>query len=93
MTEERITTTQDDLGNTHTTHTVRDGESSGGGAFKWILLLIIILAVAFGGYILMQGNSAEIAKDNAVTEAANNVGEAAQNVGEAAQDAADSVTE
>ena len=92
MTEERITEHTDAQGNTHTTRVIKDGSSSGsGGGAKWVFLLILVAALAIGGYILAQGNAAEVAKDNAVADAANDVGEAAGNVGEAARDVADGV--
>jgi hypothetical protein len=43
------------------------------------------------GFTQMGG--AEVAKDEAITNAANDVGDAAQSVGDAAQDAADSIGE
>ncbi len=94
MTEERITETTDAQGNMHTTHVIRDSDThtSGGGAAKWVFLIIIAAAVAIGAYVLTQGSSAEIAKDNAVAGAADDVGQAANQVGEAVQDVADDVT-
>ena len=91
MTEERVTETTDSHGNTHTTRVISDGNSSGGGA-KWVFLLILLIAVAAGVYIFTQTSASEIAKDNAVTEAAGQVGEAAGQVGEAAEDVANEVT-
>lgn len=91
MTEERIITTQDERGNTHTTHTVTEG-SDGGGAFKWVVLLLLVAVIAVGAYLLTQTNASEIARDEAITDAANQVGEAANQIGEAAEDAADAVT-
>ena len=90
MTEERITQTTDPQGNTHTTHTIETGSSEGGAA-KWAFLLILVIGLAGGAYLLTRTSDAEIARDNAITEAANEVGEAANQVGEAAQDAADSL--
>ncbi|QUL38861.1 hypothetical protein [Erythrobacter sp. JK5] len=91
MTEERITEHTDAQGNTHTTRTIETG-GSGGGMAKWAFLLILVIALGVGVYLLTQTNSAEIAKDNAIADAASDVGEAAGQVGEAAQDVADSVT-
>lgn len=90
MTEERITETTDASGNTHTTHVVSDRES--GGSAKWVFLLILVVAIGAAVYFFTQTNASEIAKDNAVAEAAGDVGEAAGQVGEAANDVADSVT-
>ena len=46
-----------------------------------------VLLVAVGVWFFTQQSGAEIAKDNAVADAANQVGEAANQVGDAAQDA------
>ncbi|MCK0100514.1 hypothetical protein MWU38_14100 [Qipengyuania sp. S6317L1] len=86
MSEERITETTDAQGNTHTTRVVSDG-GSGGGMAKWAFLLVLVIALGVAGFLLTQTNTAEIAKDNAITEAAQDVGEAAGQVGEAAQEA------
>jgi hypothetical protein len=93
MAEERITEVETPSGNTHThTTVVHDGERSGGGATWIVILLVIVLAaVAIWFFTGMQGS--EVAKDNAVAEAASDVGDAAQQVGDAAQDAADSVND
>lgn len=92
MAEERITQTEDHQGNTHTTHIVSDSGSEGGST-KWMFLIVLALALGVGAYLLSQGNAAEIAKDNAIAEAANEVGEAAGQVGEAAEGAAAEVEE
>lgn len=87
MTEERITEVETPAGNTHTTHTVvTDGEPRRGGA-GWLLPLILIIALIAGFLIYSNMSGSEVAKDNAIANAADNVGEAAQNVGDAAQDA------
>jgi hypothetical protein len=87
MVEERITEVETPSGDTHThTTVVSDGERSGGGA-TWliVLLLIVVAGVAIWFFSGMSGS--EVAKDNAVAEAAGDVGDAAQQVGDAAQDA------
>jgi len=94
MTEERITETHDQAGNTHTT-IVRDNSedarsSSGGG--KWVLAVVLVLAALAAVFFLSQGQGAEIAKDNAIGDAAAQVGDAAQQVGNAVEDVADDVT-
>jgi len=93
VTEERITETRTPSGDTHTTHTVvsnGDRTSSGGGA-KWGLVIVLAIAVIAAIVIFSQMSGAEVAKDNAMTDAANSVGEAAGRVGEAAQGASDAV--
>lgn len=91
MVEERITEVETPGGNTHThTTVVSDERRSGGGSWAIVLLLIVLGALALWFFSGMSG--AEVAKDNAVAEAASDVGAAANQVGDAAQDAADSVT-
>lgn len=87
MTKERITEHTDSSGNTHTTRTIETGDSSGGGAAKWVFLIILVAAIAVAGYFLTRTNASEIARNNAITEAANEVGDAAGEVGNAAQEA------
>lgn len=90
MTEERITRTEDELGNTHTTHVVHD-DHRGGGAGKWVFLIILALAVVVAVVLLSRPDASEIAANNAVAEAAGEVGEAAGQIGSAAEEAADAV--
>ncbi|MCA1661041.1 MAG: hypothetical protein LC648_02280 [Novosphingobium sp.] len=85
MTEERITEVETPSGNTHTSHTVVDRDRGGGSG--WLIAIILILALLIGGYFLMRGTDSEVARDNAVAEAAGDVGDAAQKVGDAAEDA------
>ncbi len=93
MTEERITEVETPSGNTHTTHTVvTDGEPRRGGMSGWLIALALIIALVVGFVVFSNTSDSEVAKDNAVAEAAGNVGDAAQNVGEAAKDVADDVT-
>ena len=90
MTQERITETTDSQGNTHTTRVISDGRTESGGG-KWVFLIILLIAVGAGIYFFTQTSASEMAKDNAIGEAASQVGEAANQVGEAAQDAADTL--
>ena len=91
MVEERVTEVETPSGNTHThTTVVSDGERSGGATWVIVLLLVVVAAVAIWFFSGMSGS--EVAKDNAVAEAAGEVGDAANQVGDAAQEAADSVT-
>jgi len=88
MVEERITEVETPTGNTHTTHTVvHDGEPRSGGGSGWLIAIVLIIALIAGFFIFSNMSGSEVAKDNAIENAANNVGEAAQNVGDAAQDA------
>lgn len=90
MTQERITETTDEGGKTHTTRTIITEGSTKSGPGWGILALIAALAL-IGVVALTQIGGAEMAKDTAIADAANQVGDAAGQVGEAAQDAAQSV--
>ena len=92
MTEERIVETRTPTGDTHTHTTVITDEPRSGGGGKWALLLVILVLAVVGIWAFSQMGSAEVAKDNAIADAATEVGNAAGQVGDAAQDAADSVT-
>lgn len=88
---ERITEVETPSGNTHTT-VVSDGERSGGGGTTWLLVIVVLLIAAVGVWFVSGMNQSEVAKDNAVAEAASDVGNAASQVGDAAQQAADNVS-
>ncbi|MBC2664840.1 hypothetical protein H7F51_04845 [Novosphingobium flavum] len=68
----------------HETTIIR--EKSGGGA-GWAIAVILVLALIAGIWFFSRSNDSQIAKDNAITAAANNVGDAAKDVGNAAQSA------
>ena len=91
MVEERITEVETPAGNTHTSHTVVDRDDRRGGS-GWLIAIVLILALLIGGYFLMQSTGSDVAKDNAIADAAGEVGAAAEQVGDAAQDAAKNVT-
>lgn len=91
MTEERITETRGPDGNTHTTHTTVVSDEPRSGGSGWVIAIVLLLAVVVGVWAFTQMGGSEMAKDNAVADAANEVGEAAQSVGDAAQGAADSL--
>jgi len=63
-------------------------ETRSGGGAGWAIAIVLILALIAGVWFLTQSNRSQVARDNAVTAAANNVGDAARDVGNAAQDAA-----
>ncbi|MBO9518939.1 MAG: hypothetical protein J7493_12800 [Porphyrobacter sp.] len=88
MAEERITQVDSPSGTTHTT-VVSDG-SRGGGA-TWLILVLLVLLAGVAIWFFSGMNNSEVAKDNAVAEAASDVGNAANQVGDAAQKAADNV--
>lgn len=93
MTEERITEHTDENGHTHTTHTVvSDGEGKrGGGGTTILLVLLAVVAIIVAVYLFSNMSNAEVAKDNAIGDAASEVGEAAGQVGAAAEDAAENL--
>lgn len=94
MTEERITTIETPEGNTHTTHTtVVSDEPRSGGAGKWVLILIVLALAVLAAIAFMQMSGAEVAKDNAIGDAADQVGEAAGTVGQTAQDLGEAAKE
>lgn len=90
MTEQRTTEIETPTGTSHTTTTIVTDEPRRGGAGKWIGLLVLLVIAALAFVLFTQMSDAEIARDNAVADAADNVGEAANQVGEAAQDAIES---
>lgn len=67
-------------------------ETRSGGGAGWAIAVILILALIAGIWFFTQTNRSQIARDNAVTAAANNVGDAARDVGNAAQDAANNTS-
>jgi hypothetical protein len=93
MTEERIIRTDNPDGTSSTTHTTVISDRESGGAGKWVFFLLLAVALLIGAYFLMQASGAEIAKDNAVGNAAEQVGDAAGQVGEAAQEAGEAVSD
>ena len=92
MAEERITETTDSVGNTHTTHTVitDHGEKRSGG-FSWGLLILLAVLAIGAVVIFSQMSNSEVAKDQAIANAADQVGEAASQVGAAAENAGEAV--
>jgi len=91
MVEERVTEVETPSGNTHThTTVVSDAPRSGGGA-TWLIVILVVVLAAVAVFYLSGMSGSEVAKDNAVAEAAQDVGNAANQVGDAARDAADSV--
>ena len=92
MVEERITEVETPTGGSHThTTVVSDRPGSGGGAM-WLIVVLLIAMAAVAVVYQFGLNDSEVAKDNAVAEAAGEVGTAARQVGDAAQDAAQTVT-
>ncbi len=87
MADEVETTREVHPGDTTIIHETR---TTGGGA-GWFIAVILVLALVAGVWFFTQSNNSEVARDNAITNAANSVGEAAKDVGEAAKDAADNV--
>jgi uncharacterized protein HemX len=100
MAEEHITETTDANGNVierqihrdtgATPVTVNTAPASSGGNGLLIALLVLV-ALAVGGYFLMAGSDSEARKDNAIAEAASDVGNAAEKAGAAVEKAADKI--
>ncbi|MBS7671060.1 hypothetical protein [Croceicoccus gelatinilyticus] len=94
MVEERYTETRTPAGDTHThTEIIREEPARSRGGAGWAIVIVLLLAVIIGGFVLMKGNDAEIARDNAIADAANSVGDAAESVGSAADTAAERISE
>lgn len=93
MTEERITETQTPEGNTHTHTTVVTDQPRSGGASMWIGLVVLLVVGVVAFLVFSRMSDSEVAKDNAVANAAAQVGDAAGQVGDAAEEAIDEVTE
>lgn len=87
MAEEHITR---DASGTHTT-IITDGGSRRGSGSGWIIGVVLLLAIVIGVFFFSQMSGSEVAKDNAIANAAGEVGDAAGQVGDAAQDAAKSM--
>lgn len=64
---------------------VKEGRSGGSGM---IIGLVLLVAIVVGAIIAMRYVDSNAAKNNAVSQAANQVGQAAGQVGDAAQKAA-----
>ncbi len=96
MAEERITETTDAQGKvvertikreaSPTPVTVNTAPASGGG-FGAIIGVLLLFALAVGGYFLFANSDSETRKDDAVAEAADNVGAAAEKAGNAVEKA------
>jgi len=56
-----------------------------------VLLIVALIAVVAAIYLFSNMSNAEVAKDNAVENAANQVGDAANQAGDAIENAADRV--
>lgn len=93
MADERITETTDAQGNVRTTHIITNEQPRRGGLGVLGIFLILALAGLAALFIFTRMGDAEIAKDTAVADAANEVSEAANEVGAAASEAAEDVDE
>jgi CHASE3 domain sensor protein len=91
MADERITTYETPEAH-HTTTIVHDGESRSGGGAVWMFGIVLLIAVLAAVYFLATRTESQSAKDNAITEAAQQVGTAANKVGNAAEEAANNVS-
>lgn len=68
--------------------TVIETPSRGGSGAGWVIAIILIVALVIGVVFFTQRSGSDAAKNNAITNAANQVGTAAEKAGNAAQDAA-----
>ena len=83
MTEERTDRIETPDGNTHTTTVITD-EPRRSGVSGWFLMFVVLLAVVVAIWVFVGQNNSEVAKDNAVADAASKVSASAQQVGDAA---------
>lgn len=94
MVDERVTTRDDGVTSEQVVERT-DGppqpvyvEKSSGGGGGMLVGLLILIALAIGAYFLFaQGQNSEVAKDNAVADAAQQAGQAVEDTGAAVQDA------
>lgn len=70
--------------------TVNTAPTSGGG-FSAVMAILLLAAIAVGGYLLFANGAQETRKDDAVTAAAEEVGAAANKAGNAVEKAADKI--
>jgi uncharacterized protein (UPF0333 family) len=73
---------------TETPHTTVIEKSGGGGAGIFIGIILLI-AVAIGGFYLMNQSKNDNLKTDAITSAAKDVGDSAKKAGDAAEKAAE----
>ena len=66
---------------------VVEGPNRGGGS-GWVIAVVLIVALVIGVIFFTQITGSQVAKNNAISNAASDVGSAAKDVGNAAQDAA-----
>lgn len=89
METEHIVETDASGSATRTTIVREAGSSKSGSSIVLLLAILVLAAVAF--FAFSQMSDAEVAKDNALAQAAGSVGEAADDVGAAATNAGNAV--
>jgi uncharacterized membrane protein len=89
MTEERTDHVEMPSGNTHTTTTIVTDEPKRSGISGWFLMFVVLLAVVVAIWVFVGSNNSEIAKDNAIADAAERVGDTAEDVSNAAAQVGD----
>ena len=72
--------------------TINTGPASGSsGGFGAGFIILLLIALAIGGYFIFANSDSEVRKDDAIAEAADNVGAAAEKAGNAVEKAADKI--
>lgn len=89
MTEERTDHVEMPSGNTHTTTTIITDEPKRSGISGWFLMFVVLVAVLVALWVFVGGNQSEVAKDNAIAEAAERAGDTAEQVGDAPAEVGD----
>lgn len=68
--------------------TIIETPSRGGSGAGWAIAVILVVALVVGVVLFTRNSGSEVARDNAIANAASQVGDAAEKAGNAAQDAA-----
>lgn len=85
MTQERIDSIETPDGNVHTSTTIITEEPRR-GISGWFVMFIVLAAVVIALWAFTATDKSEIAKDNAIENAANQMGVAADQIGDAASE-------
>ena len=81
-----VTDTRNDTRSANPGHTTIIRERGGSGGL--ILALVLVVALGIAAFLYFRGQNAEITRDAAITDAAQQVGQSAQRAGAAVENAA-----
>jgi uncharacterized membrane protein len=91
MSEERVTTYETPESK-NTTTVIHEGPARSGSGMGWLFGIVLLIAVLAVVYLMAVRSDSDVAKDNAIANAATEVGSAARQVGTAAEEAANNVS-